>query len=111
LRAAFANRFAGVTREGGVSLGESSYLVNAVWVATPPEKLVFVVPDKTGFYSLPVWVDHVAAGNTVVDRFRIDDEAQLVSEMLPKAWFRISLAPLPSTVQSKTEKTPERRKV
>ena len=93
LRAALLDRFASVTRTGGVSLGESSYLVNAVSAATPPEELVFVAPDPAGFYSLPIWVDHATAANTHLGRFRIDEEARPVAEGLPSAWFRIPLPP------------------
>lgn len=89
LRTSLAERFATVTREGGVSLGESSYLVNAVTAKEPPEKLVFVLPDPKGFYSLPVWVDHAEAANTVLKRFRVEDEATNVRDMLPTAWFQI----------------------
>ncbi len=93
LRAALAERFVNVTRSGGVSLGESSYLVNAVTAAPPPERLIFVVPDNAGFYSMPVWVDHTIASNTQLERFRIEDDLRPVSEVLPRAWFKIPLAP------------------
>lgn len=112
LRAALADRFASVTREGGVSLGESSYLVNAVSAGTPPEKLVYLVPDKkAGFYSLPVWIDHVEPANTLVDRFSVDDVAKPVSEMLPNAWFRIPPAPPTPIATPAAAKTNRRRKV
>jgi CRISPR-associated protein Cas5t len=92
LRTSLADRCATVTREGGVSLGESSYLVNAVTAKQPPHKLVFVVPDTKGFYSLPVWVDHVEAANTKLHRFRVEDEATNVRDTLPNAWFPIPTA-------------------
>ena len=103
LGAALLERFAAVTRTGGVSLGENSYLVNAVSAASPPAALVFVTPDPTGFYSLPIWVDHAAAANTQLARFRIDEEARPVAEALPLAWFRIPLPP------PKVEPTPAKR--
>ena len=50
-----------VARFGGLSLGESSYLVDSISEkALPPEELVFLVPDDSGFHSLPVWVHHAA---------------------------------------------------
>lgn len=97
LRAALSERFTGVTRFGGVSLGESSYLVNAVSSKSPPERLTFIVPDSGGFYSMPVWVDHITASNTQLKRFRVEDEPRLVAEVLPAAWFNIPVAPVPTT--------------
>lgn len=99
MRAALANRFAGVVRSGGVSLGESSYLLNAISAQRPPDKLVFVVPDASGFYSLPVWVDHRVAANTQLKRFRIDDEPRATADTLAVSWFQIpSPAPEPAPV-------------
>jgi CRISPR-associated protein Cas5t len=92
LRDALANRFADVTRGGGVSLGESSYLINAISAKTPPESLTFVVPDASGFYSLPVWVDHTDASKTRHTRFRVTEDAAPVSASLPMAWFEIPTA-------------------
>lgn len=89
LRDALATRFAGITRAGGVSLGESSYLVNAVSTKAPPDALTFVVPDASGFYSLPVWVDHTDAAKTRHTRFRVAEDATPVSESLPSSWFGI----------------------
>lgn len=88
VRAALANP-ATITRSGGLSLGESSYLVDAVSVARPPESAVFVVPDLKGFYSLPTWVDHTDQAKTVTRRFRIDDKPGLVAEALSGAWFHV----------------------
>jgi CRISPR-associated protein Cas5t len=76
-------------REGGLSLGESSYLVDVIKIdPKPPERLIFVMPDQRGFYSLPVWVDHTNRTNTVTERFRLS-ELMVVSEGLSSAWTRI----------------------
>jgi len=89
LRSGFAEKFAGVKREGGLSLGESSYLVNAITATVPTKPLHFVLPKADGFYSLPVWVDHAAASNTVTHRFSIDeDKHETLSE---EHWFQIPL--------------------
>jgi CRISPR-associated protein Cas5t len=91
---AFDSRFAGIDREGGVSLGESSYLINAISRATPPQQLHFLLPDLSGFYSLPTWVDHADAKNTVLRRFKIEEESSEVENSLQIAWFDIPLAPI-----------------
>ena len=98
VRAALADP-ASVRREGGLSLGESSYLINAVTllgsgtVRELPGELFFVRPDTAGFYSLPVWVDHTDARNTVTRRFAVDDEPRSVPADLP--WFAVPPAPPP----------------
>jgi len=82
-----------LTREGGLSLGESSYLVDVIRIDTsPPDRFIFVTPDERGFYSLPVWVDHLVRANTRLDRFRLTDPVT-VEEGLPPAWIRIGGTP------------------
>ena len=63
-----------VLRSGGVSLGESSFLIDAVTDrAAPPDRLTLVRPDPRGFHLLPIWVDHADRANTVRDRFTIEE--------------------------------------
>lgn len=76
-------------REGGLSLGESSYLVDVIKIdPAPPEQLIFLTPDHQGFYSLPIWVDHSVRSNTVVERFRLSGPIA-VRNGLGTAWVRI----------------------
>jgi CRISPR-associated protein Cas5t len=78
-----------ITRSGGLSLGESSYLVDVVRVdQSPPNQLTFLMPDPSGFYSLPVWVDHIERANTVLERFRLS-EPIAINAGLGTAWIRI----------------------
>jgi CRISPR-associated protein Cas5t len=62
---------ASVNRFGGLSLGESTYLVNAVQLrrAPPVERLLFLRPDSNGFHQLPVWVDHQDVAKSLRQRF------------------------------------------
>lgn len=61
-----------VTRSGGLSLGESSYLVDTISIREPPEvQGIFLQPNEEGFYSLPVWVDHEDASRTMLRRFAL----------------------------------------
>ena len=77
-----------IHRSGGLSLGESSYLVDSVWDSKVPSgELVFLKPDKRGFHSLPVWVDHGDRKKTVVERFSL--ETLSVEEGLRTCWVRI----------------------
>ena len=78
------------SRYGGLSLGESSYLIDIVRIDRQPEHpLTFLIPDEErGFYSLPVWVDHLDRRNTICRRFRLSDPVP-VSECLRTAWVRI----------------------
>ena len=81
-----------IMRSGGLSLGESSYLVDSIKCDPhPPERLHFLVPDTSGFYSMPVWVDHVDFRNTVAGRFRISEE--LIANGLEHGWIRIGGPP------------------
>lgn len=76
-------------RHGGLSLGESSYLIDViVQDPTPPASVAFLVPDDHGFYSLPVWVDHHDRKLTVLRRFRLS-EPRPVRDALNDAWFVI----------------------
>lgn len=76
-------------REGGLSLGESSYLVDVIRPdPAPPEQMIFLMPDRHGFYSLPVWVEHTDRSKTRLERFRLS-EAVRISDGLGRAWTHI----------------------
>jgi CRISPR-associated protein Cas5t len=56
-----------VDRFGGWSLGESTHLINDVWVrddARPPSECRAFQVDPDGDMTLPVWVDHVGSAGT-----------------------------------------------
>jgi CRISPR-associated protein Cas5t len=77
-----------ITRSGGLSLGESSYLVDTVRLEEPPAiEGVFLQADAAGFYSLPVWVDHADAQQTRSQRFSL--VPRMLSEGPNGCWIEI----------------------
>ena len=61
-------------RYGGLSLGESSHLVNEITLESPKNKEgKFLATNEQGFYTFPVWVNHPrhGEGNTRLMRFNI----------------------------------------
>ena len=64
--AVFKKRFADISRFGGLSLGESTHLVDDVTGFNPDAKQqgrAFVLRER-GRMTLPVWVDHVGSAGT-----------------------------------------------
>ncbi|MBA3313418.1 MAG: type I-MYXAN CRISPR-associated protein Cas5/Cmx5/DevS [Planctomycetaceae bacterium] len=73
-------------RHGGLSLGESSYLVNSINCVTEkhlPPRVVALQPSEKGFYSLPVWTDHIH------DRSRLIRFELTLTSPHP-AWFTVA---------------------
>jgi CRISPR-associated protein Cas5t len=64
-----------ITRFGGLSLGESSYLVNSITARVAPQRkrMIFLCPRRSGFHNLPTWVDHSDSTKTVRRRFDIEE--------------------------------------
>lgn len=57
-----AQRRREITRYGGLSLGESSHLVNEISLKPPDRQGRFLCRDSEGYYQLPVWVQHPRCG-------------------------------------------------
>lgn len=58
---------ASIDRFGGWSLGESTHLINDLWLrddGSPPQKCRAFLLDPHGDMTLPVWVDHVGSAMT-----------------------------------------------
>ena len=56
-------RCSSITRFGGLSLGESSHLVDAISLVEHCDgKGNFLISDEKGTLDLPVWVDHPCSG-------------------------------------------------
>jgi len=76
-----------IVRAGGLSLGESSYLVNDLsHRCVPPAELTFLRPHVQGFYALPVWVDHLDASKTRVLRCSLE---RLASDQVDQCWIEV----------------------
>jgi len=62
-----ANRF------GGLSLGESTHLVNEVKLlsGTEAQTVLLLTQDREGILSLPIWSDHVGSVGTVWGQYRL----------------------------------------
>lgn len=84
-----------IWRYGGLSLGESSHLVNEISIRTPVGHGRFLCRDPEGYYQLPVWVHHprCGAGQSRSGRFTLMG-SELLTE--PRAgdsrWITISPA-------------------
>lgn len=67
-------------RFGGLSLGESSHLVNEISLKEPQGAGRFLCQDREGYYHLPVWVHHprCGQGQTRLERFSLQPEAPLI---------------------------------
>lgn len=80
----------GTSRFGGLSLGESTYLVDEVRYLHPMDgtQCRLLVNDARGDMALPVWPDHVGSKGTRWGQYRLIDSAlsDLVSD---DAWTGI----------------------
>jgi CRISPR-associated protein Cas5t len=79
-----------VTRWGGLSLGESTYLVDSVSIGkVPPAKLTFLRPDPRGFHHLTTWVDHADFSKSRSECFTLTPLD--VSDALETCWFNLGV--------------------
>ena len=81
---------ASVSRFGGLSLGESTHLVNEIrpWRQGDPENGKVLLSDDQGDLSLPVWPDHVGSRGTRWGQFRLA-EASIAAQPPERAWTAI----------------------
>ncbi|GBD23897.1 CRISPR-associated protein Cas5 [bacterium HR29] len=82
-----------VSRCGGLSLGESTHLVDELRPLRPEDVIgvepTWLVPDPAGPLALPVWVDHVGAAGTVYRQFRLQRGSPGDGEPPSEAWVPI----------------------
>ena len=81
---------ANVDRFGGLSLGESTHLVDEIrrWRQGDPAKGLMLLPDDQGDLSLPIWPDHVGSQGTRWGQFKLADMA-LNEQPTERAWITI----------------------
>jgi len=84
-------------RFGGLSLGESTHLVDEVrgWRADDPAQGRVLVRNERGDLSLPVWPDHVGSKDTAWQQFTLGETSPLGSEPPEEAW--VAIRPLEAT--------------
>ena len=81
---------AGTSRYGGLSLGESTHLVDEVRPLRggDPASGQLLVNDPSGNLALPVWPDHVGSAGTRWGQYRLE-EGPIVSEPIETAWTSV----------------------
>lgn len=90
VRAALDNP-ASVTREGGLSLGESTHLVDELRRLRHEDAaaVTWLVADVAGDLPLPAWVDHVGSAGTRYVQVRLVEAADPAAPPL-EAWITIA---------------------
>ncbi len=66
-----------IVRYGGLSLGESSHLVNEIREKTPHDEGRFLQKDDGGFLTMPVWVDYSEENKSRIETFSLSDPMPL----------------------------------
>lgn len=80
----------GVVRFGGLSLGESTHLVDEVRLLRTEDHTEgrMLVRNEQGDLSLPIWPNHVGSAGTRWEQFRLEDAS--INDMPPSsAWVTI----------------------
>lgn len=88
-----------VSRFGGLSLGESTHLVDEVAMLNNGSiRGRLLIAEDEGDLSLPIWPDHVGS-NTRWGQYRLSDEADITNEVLDNesAWTVIRRSALTSS--------------
>lgn len=82
-----------VTRFGGLSLRESTHLVDEIryWRETDSSGARLLISDESGEITLPIWPDHVGAKGTRWGQFRLTKTTDVEPQPSDKrAWVNIS---------------------
>jgi CRISPR-associated protein Cas5t len=83
-----------VPRFGGLSLGESTHLVDELRLLRPDDlagvEPRWLVLDPDGPLALPLWVDHVGSAGTRYGQFRLRPGEAAVVEPPQEAWVPVA---------------------
>lgn len=77
-----------ILRYGGLSLGESTHLINEIQISEPQGQGQFLVVDNSGFLSMPVWTDH-SANTTHLETFQLLELVKLPKTPDEEYWISI----------------------
>lgn len=77
-------------RHGGLSLGESTHLVNELRELRTPDlaEARILIHDVKGSLALPVWADHVTSAQTIWGQFSIANMS--APDPPPESWIAIT---------------------
>jgi CRISPR-associated protein Cas5t len=80
-----------LNRFGGLSLGESTQLVDEVrpWRASDPARGRLLLSTEEGDLSLPIWPDHVGSKGTRWGQFKLEQCESLKTKPPDQAWVTI----------------------
>jgi CRISPR-associated protein Cas5t len=83
-----------ISRFGGLSLGESTHLVNEISLFSPARDCNgrFLEHDPNGYFTFPIWVHHprCGKGRSLLGRFSITEPEPLVKPVMNDArWIEI----------------------
>ena len=81
-----------IVRHGALCLGESSHLINDIHQAVPDGEGRFLVCNKKGFLTMPVWVDH-RQDKSRLETFSLCPPQQLSSEPPENEHCWITISP------------------
>ena len=79
---------AALERFGGLSLGESTHIIDEArqWRGSDPHEGRMLLNDGAGPLSMPVWPDHVGSAGTRWGQYRLDDAGVLPNDPPEHAW-------------------------
>lgn len=80
-----------INRFGGVSLGESTHMVNdlCLWSTDMPLKGRLLLANPKGDLSLPIFPDHIGSKKTIWGQFSLTEHKETLLPLPEQAWISI----------------------